>query len=84
LHYAIGQKAKELKIDKLLGLGELSKAAVAAFGESATHYTNKSNLIADLLPHATKISTILIKGSRGMRMEDIVLALTDARETHPC
>lgn len=84
LHYAMGQKAKELKIDKLLAVGELSKEAVSAFGEGATHYTNKSSLIADLMPQATKTSTILIKGSRGMRMEDIVLALTGSRETHPC
>ena len=82
-HRDIGEEAKRLGIDKMYGLGSLTKNAIEGFGEGAKHYTNKADLITDLknsLKNGLKNSlekgmTILVKGSRGMRMEEIVAAL---------
>lgn len=75
LHQQIGQEAKQLGIDKLLGLGELTAATVKAFGSGATHYGDKVSLINALKEQVNNNTTVLVKGSRSMRMEEVVLGL---------
>ncbi len=78
-HQNIGQAAKDLHIDLLLGIGNLTEFAVKAFGKGAKHFASKVDLLntlATALPAESKEEiTILVKGSRGMRMEEIVNAL---------
>lgn len=76
-HQQMGISAKNLNIDKLFGIGEATKAAVEAFGDKkkATHYVDKAALIEALKKELDANTVVLVKGSRGMRMEEIVFAI---------
>jgi UDP-N-acetylmuramoyl-tripeptide--D-alanyl-D-alanine ligase len=85
LHYEMGCDAKNLGIHKMYGTGVLTALAIQAFGSNAGHYSDKSLLIQALNAELNSDTTILIKGSRFMRMEEVVLALTtDCQEAHTC
>jgi UDP-N-acetylmuramoyl-tripeptide--D-alanyl-D-alanine ligase len=85
IHAEIGINAKNLGIDKMFGVGPLTALAVKAFGKNATHYSDKNSLIQALKTEMNQETTVLIKGSRFMQMEDIVLALTThSQETQSC
>ena len=72
-------------IDRLMGVGALTEGAVQAFGVGASHYADKIQLIKALRQEIDKDTTVLVKGSRGMRMEEVVSALTnDSKETNSC
>ena len=75
LHGAIGLYAKEQGINRLFTLGELSQQAASAFGVGAARYVSAEDLIANLRPLVHSGVTVLIKGSRFMKMERVVNAL---------
>ncbi len=83
-HAEIGRHARERGIDRVFVLGESSRHAAAAFGAGARHYGDIEALLAELAPCLAQGVTVLIKGSRFMRMERVVQALTGAqtREGH--
>lgn len=78
-HQAIGQYAAQQGIEQLLTVGELTKQTSLAFKQEnsgdALHFATKVQLIAylqnTLLQNSKKL-TVLVKGSRGAKMEDIV------------
>lgn len=71
-HAEIGAEARNLGIQKLLALGDLSGYAVDEFGEGATHFKRIEDLLACLEQHLDAASTVLVKGSRFMKMERVV------------
>jgi UDP-N-acetylmuramoyl-tripeptide--D-alanyl-D-alanine ligase len=71
-HREVGAYARERGIGALYALGEASREAVAAFGKGARHFDSLEHLQSGL-PAA---ATVLVKGSRFMRMERLVAALT--------
>jgi len=71
-HAEVGKYAKEKGIDALFGLGSASKDSVAAFGSGARHFEDLNEIPAGL----KTIRTVLVKGSRFMKMERVVAALT--------
>ncbi|HYA46945.1 MAG TPA: UDP-N-acetylmuramoyl-tripeptide--D-alanyl-D-alanine ligase [Burkholderiales bacterium] len=75
-HEEIGQYARQRGIDRLYAIGDLSRSTVRTFGLGARHFAEIADLIAavrgDLRPRAT----VLVKGSRFMRMERVVQALS--------
>jgi len=72
LHAEIGRVARHTGVDHLLALGELSRETVRAFGPGATHYTDLDDLLNELDRSLDADTTVLVKGSRFMRMERVV------------
>jgi UDP-N-acetylmuramoyl-tripeptide--D-alanyl-D-alanine ligase len=72
LHAGIGAEALHLGVNELLALGELSLHAVREFGKGAKHFLNIEDLYAALDNEMGPDSTVLVKGSRFMKMERVV------------
>jgi UDP-N-acetylmuramoyl-tripeptide--D-alanyl-D-alanine ligase len=72
-HREIGAYARTKGIGSLLALGEAAREAVRAFGAGARHFDQPEDLVLHV-----KGKSILVKGSRFMRMERVVAALTGA------
>ena len=82
-HEEIGRYAKSRGIDRLLCLGSLSVAAADNFGRSGEHFACVEELIDSLRGQIDAGTTVLVKGSRFMRMERVVNALLeDKGEPH--
>lgn len=76
-HADVGREAKEYGIQRLFGFGPLSQFAVQAFGEKGEYFTEQEQLIAALKNILHADMTVLVKGSRGMKMEKVVAAITE-------
>jgi UDP-N-acetylmuramoyl-tripeptide--D-alanyl-D-alanine ligase len=76
-HDEIGGYAKSHGIDRLLCLGELSAAAAHNFGEGGEHFSRIDSLLKTLTAELDANVTVLVKGSRFMRMERVVTALLE-------
>lgn len=72
LHVLTGHRAKEANIDYLFTFGKLTEATAKAYGTGAQHFIEKEKLLTALKPFLQKNVTVLIKGSRSMKMEEIV------------
>jgi UDP-N-acetylmuramoyl-tripeptide--D-alanyl-D-alanine ligase len=72
IHRRVGEIARRLGVHRLFAVGELSKSAVAGFGDGAQHYPSQQALVEDLLSCIHPGMTVLVKGSRVMRMEKVV------------
>ena len=79
LHESVGQAIRDAGIARLFAVGEQSRQAVAAFGDKAEWFTSVDALIESLVPVLRKrpVSNVLVKGSRSMRMERVVVALAE-------
>jgi UDP-N-acetylmuramoyl-tripeptide--D-alanyl-D-alanine ligase len=76
-HDEVGGYAKSQGVDVLYGFGESSALTVHNFGAGGQHFKKIEDLIEMLSSALTPQTTVLIKGSRFMRMERVVEALTD-------
>jgi len=70
-HAEVGRYARERGISVLLGLGSATPAAVKAFGDGGRHFESAEKLVGEV----KGVTTILVKGSRFMKMEQVVAAL---------
>ena len=71
MHAEVGEFAREAGIDALMAVGEASRQAVQAFGRGATHFDDVEPLIRAAAREAERGATVLVKGSRFMRMERV-------------
>jgi UDP-N-acetylmuramoyl-tripeptide--D-alanyl-D-alanine ligase len=72
MHEEVGHYAKEAGIEKLIVLGNLSQHTAEAFGADAAHYETVEALTESLISIMDAKTTVLVKGSRSMRMERVV------------
>jgi len=75
LHHIAGGEIRKAGIDYLFTYGQLSETTAIAFGEGAYHFNEQEKLVTALRPFLYNHTTILIKGSRSMRMERVVQGL---------
>jgi UDP-N-acetylmuramoyl-tripeptide--D-alanyl-D-alanine ligase len=75
-HREVGEYARAAGIDRLLTAGAATAESAAAFGANARHFASVEALTEYLATAARGGTTILVKGSRVMRMERVVAALT--------
>lgn len=75
LHHDAGQRIRQAGIDYLFTYGELSSNASLAFGEGAYHFNEQDKLVTALKPFLYNQTTILVKGSRSMKMEKVIAGL---------
>jgi UDP-N-acetylmuramoyl-tripeptide--D-alanyl-D-alanine ligase len=76
-HREIGAYARSANISSLFAMGELSRHAVEAFGAAGAHASTIEGLLHLVRESATPQATLLVKGSRFMRMERVVAALCE-------
>ncbi len=77
-HDEIGGYAKSQGIDQLFALGEHSELAARNFGQGGTHFAKYEELVTELRKAMDAETTVLIKGSRFMRMERVTEAVVAA------
>ena len=76
-HAEIGRVARASGIEKLYALGELSRDAVREFGDAAQHFESIEKLQIALEKELNAGTTVLVKGSRFMKMERVVAYCVD-------
>mgnify|MGYP001822843086 CR=1 FL=1 len=80
LHAQVGRDARELGIDRLFATGELSVAAVDAFGDGASHYPDREALSRALQSELEAGVVVLVKASRFMGLDRVVARLASGGE----
>jgi UDP-N-acetylmuramoyl-tripeptide--D-alanyl-D-alanine ligase len=75
IHHEVGEQIRAAGIDYLFTYGELSLNAAQSFGEGAFHFSEQEKLVNALKPFLYNTTTILVKGSRSMKMENVLSGL---------
>ena len=78
IHRRVGELAQRLGIDRLFALGDFSKLAVKGFGKGGKHFSSYEALVEALRGCMHPRMTVLVKGSRVMRMDQVVAGITEA------
>lgn len=79
-HAEVGAAARAAGIDHVLAYGALMQHAVAACGNTGRHFSDKAALNEAVLALLPQAGSVLVKGSRSMKMEEVVQALESAQE----
>ena len=83
IHRRVGEMARKVGVERFFAVGDLSKLAVASFGTGAQHFRDHDALVASLQKAMHADMTVLVKGSRMMRMERVVQGIVVTTERQP-
>lgn len=78
MHREIGEYARQAGLDELWGVGPELAATVAAFGDGGRHFADLDAALPALPGAFPAADTVLVKGSRGARMETLLRAMVVA------
>jgi UDP-N-acetylmuramoyl-tripeptide--D-alanyl-D-alanine ligase len=78
-HAEAGAHARARGIERLYALGTLSRHTAQAFG-TATHFDDMASLLAAVRQALPEVGSVLVKGSRFMKMEQVVEALVSTAQ----
>jgi UDP-N-acetylmuramoyl-tripeptide--D-alanyl-D-alanine ligase len=81
IHEEIGELISSKGVVRLLAIGPDAKNTVRVFGKGATFFDSQDELINALQTELKGDETILIKGSRTQRMENVAAALVEHYRT---
>lgn len=76
-HHEVGEYARMKKIDALYTVGQYSHFTAAGFGSQTQVFADQQSLIGELEKELETVVTLLVKGSRSAKMENVVNALRD-------
>jgi UDP-N-acetylmuramoyl-tripeptide--D-alanyl-D-alanine ligase len=76
LHEEVGRYARLKGVTQLLTLGDLSSRAAYTFGRNAQSFEVMQDLLDQVNMLQNNKGTILVKGSRLMKMEQVIQQLT--------
>lgn len=76
IHAELGKFALENQVNQLFCYGKHSQFAAKGFGKNAQHFDDKKRLIESLKLVISSATTVLIKGSKRMKMWEITRVLT--------
>jgi UDP-N-acetylmuramoyl-tripeptide--D-alanyl-D-alanine ligase len=79
-HREVGAYARSRNISSLLAIGDATTSCVEAFGAAGYHAASIEDLLHVVRKSAAPGATFLVKGSRFMKMERVVAALTGAAQ----
>lgn len=79
-HAEVGAYARERGIDEFWCVGALCAHAAQAFGASARHFADVPAMV-DALPGLPTLASLLVKGSRFMKMERVVQSLQQEKKS---
>jgi UDP-N-acetylmuramoyl-tripeptide--D-alanyl-D-alanine ligase len=81
IHREIGEYAGKIGVDRLFGYGEFAREYIVGVNriseDKGSYFLSKQELIMELKKFIAPGDTILVKGSRGMKMEEIVAAILE-------
>jgi UDP-N-acetylmuramoyl-tripeptide--D-alanyl-D-alanine ligase len=76
LHRECGEYALKSGIDRFVGVGDELRVAVEAFGSGGHWYASCNEAVEALEQELSENDVVLVKGSRGARMERVLQGLT--------
>lgn len=87
MHADVGAFAAGCRIDRLIGIGPAARAIVRSAegaGLKAAHVPDKESFLKSKEKYIGDGDLVLVKASRGMKMEEIVEKIRDLQETTAC
>ena len=76
-HVEVGEYARERRISHFFTFGEMARFASKAYGDNGRHFDDMADMNAVLEQLLEPDMTVLVKGSRFMKMERVVNQLMD-------